>query len=184
MDIKSLLESKKNIFDHVFYEFEMYYYSYKHLILINTISEEKCSDRWFLKNAIYESHSVHLRNLLHFFSARGTININTVLKTNSEHGISEWDKKTQLINKAISHIAIERTWEEFETSNLTLKMDNLIKEEFPQISHKVFLFLEQLSDKNNIDSTYVSDFEKENIQQRYINLKKLYAPLPNNHEIL
>lgn len=179
MDINSLLESKKNIFDHVLYEFEMYYYSYKNLILINSISEEECSDRWFLKNAIYESHSVHLRNLLHFFSARDSININTVLANNTIPMISNWDKKTKIIDKTISHISIERTWEEFENSNLTLGMDSLIKDEYLQISHRIFLFLEQLSDKNNINSSYVSDFEKRDIQQRFIKLKKLYAPYAN-----
>lgn len=51
MDIKSLLEQKNNVYDHIFYEFSMYYSSFSALLSVAICDETKLPD-----NGIYEDN--------------------------------------------------------------------------------------------------------------------------------
>ena len=61
MDIKSLLEQKNNVYDHIFYEFSMYYSSFSALLSVAICDETKLPDKQFWMNVLLESHATHLR---------------------------------------------------------------------------------------------------------------------------
>ena len=56
-----MYEYKKNIFDHIIYEFNMYLYTYT-LLLKGEKDKRK-------RNMILESQAIHLRNLIEFFNS-------------------------------------------------------------------------------------------------------------------
>ena len=55
MDIKSLLEQKNNVFDHIFYEFNMYDNSFSKLFSIAICDETKMPDKQFWMNVLLET---------------------------------------------------------------------------------------------------------------------------------
>ena len=78
IDLKPLLEQKNNGFDHVFYEFSMYSSSFNALLSVAICDETKLPDKQFWMNVLLESHATHLRNLIHFFSGKDSINATTL----------------------------------------------------------------------------------------------------------
>ena len=75
MNLLVLLDKKKNLFEHLFYEFEMYLKTYAELVTMSPDQE----DADFKKNVLLESHAVHLRNLIEFFNCeKNCLNMDTV----------------------------------------------------------------------------------------------------------
>ena len=57
-----------------FYEFSMYSSSFNALLSVAICDETKLPDKQFWMNVLLESHATHLRNLIHFFSGKDSIN--------------------------------------------------------------------------------------------------------------
>ena len=109
-----MYEMKKNIFDHILYEFEMYLYTYKELQ--NDIEQDK-------RNVLLESHAIHLRNLIEFFNReRDCITTKTIFSDDVDLSFhfSENDKKP--INKAIEHLTMERVTKWNTEEDLTIQL--------------------------------------------------------------
>ena len=175
IEMDSLLNQKKNIFEHIFYEFSMYYQSYCTLIRINTSDTLMLPNKQFWKNVLIESHAIHLRNLIEFFSCeKGTISANTILKEVPKLGIPETNKKVWAINKAVSHLTIERVDASTGKDNLSLKMSNLIGEMFPIVSNRIKDFLKLLANNGAIEEKYMADFSASEIQYQYRELSKWF----------
>ena len=174
MDIKSLLEQKNNVYDHIFYEFSMYYSSFSALLSVAICDETKLPDKQFWMNVLLESHATHLRNLIHFFSGKDSISATTVLRENPHLGISDADGKCKIIDQAISHITIERVTSATGSNSLTKRMDDLIKKMYPEMRLRIARYLQILSDESKIEEQYLSEFKTETIQKQYKGLSELF----------
>ncbi len=179
MDLETLLEQKNNVFNHIFYEFEMYYDTFHALEKCVNFDECNLLDKQFCKNVLIESHATHLRNMIRFFSGQDGINANNVLVSNPIHCISNWDKKTIIVNNAISHLSEARVKESTGAENLTIKLDGLIRGEYPHMVERIKTFLDTLEDGSMIVNKYSLDFDSSTIRQQYQTLKELY-----NREII
>lgn len=171
---KELYEQKSNIFDHIFYEFEMYIRTYQYLMYV-VKCPLKSHDNQFWINVLHESHATHLRNLIHFFSGKDSINANTVLRENAKLGISRADEKCKTIDKAISHLTEERIVSDKNEKNLNTAMSKLVADMWPEICNSINKYLRLLSEKIKMKTEYISCFEEPKIQERYSNLKEIVS---------
>ena len=174
MDIKSLLEQKNNVYDHIFYEFSMYYSSFSALLSVVISDETRLLNKQFWMNVLLESHATHLRNLIHFFSGKDSISAITVLRETPHFGISDADRKCKIIDQAISHITIERVTSATGSNSLTKRMNDLIMNMYPEIHSRIASYLQVLSDESMIKEQYISEFKSETIQKQYKELSELF----------
>jgi hypothetical protein len=174
IDLKSLLEQKNNVYDHIFYEFSMYNNSFSALLSVVNCDETQLPDKQFWMNVLLESHATHLRNLIHFFSGKDSISAITVLRENPHLGISDADGKCKIIDQAISHITIERVTSATGNNSLTKRIDDLIKRMYPEMCSRIAKYLQLLSDESKINEQYMSEFKTNEIQIAYQELSKLF----------
>ena len=168
----SSTSQKDNTFEHVFYEMHMYYLSYEALKEMTVIDESNCPNRQFWINVLLESHATHLRNLIHFFCQHDSLNVKTVLLNEPKLGIKNHSKKIDIINKALSHLTLERA---DVTKNLNEMMSNLINNMFPEICDKTEKYLNYLSTASVIKSEYLQEFEDPKIHNYYLQLISIYS---------
>ena len=173
-DISLLLE-KNNTFHHIFYEFDMYYKSFVVLKEIASLNDIVLPNRQFWINVLIESHATHLRNLIHFFSGKDSINDKTVLIDNPKLGISDADEKTKIIDQAISHLTQERVDASLGRTNITIRMSELRNSMFPEICKRIQKYLEILSSYPSVKEEYLSDFLEPKIQKKYNELVGLFG---------
>ena len=126
MRISELLKIKSNPFDHLLYEFEMYLSTYE---FVNQTTDISIT----VKNALIESHGIHLRNLLEFFNCQEkSFNTTTIFNCNRFFGVADPSNSTkQVINKSIGHLTKERfSWNQTE-DDLTIRHNVAIHTMFP-----------------------------------------------------
>ena len=105
MELQELLKKKRNIFNHLLYEFQMYLETY--LRLWNHIHEQNHDD--ILKNIILESHAVHLRNLIEFFNRENNcITTDTIFTGNLDMSYDDSRYKARSSNKRKIHLEPDR----------------------------------------------------------------------------
>lgn len=143
----------------------MYYQSFIMLKKMMLLDESNLSDKQFGINVLLESHATHLRNLIHFFCGKDSINARTVLIDNPKLGISEADKKTKIIDQAISHLTVERVDSSMDKNNITVRMNELINDMFHGICERIGKYLEILSADAAIEEKYLPEFSAMEIQK-------------------
>lgn len=183
VDWISLITQKNNIFEHIFYEMSMYYQSFIMLKKTIVLDDSNRPDKQFWINVLLESHATHLRNLIHFFSGKDSINARTVLIDNPKLGISEADKKAKIIDQAISHLTVERVDSSIGKNNITVRMNELINDMYPEICERIGKYLEILSADSAIEEQYLSEFCSMEIQKQYRELTDVFIQkkgLPNS----
>ena len=170
MDISELLSEKSNIFDHVLYEFEMYIQTYRTIprCRIGT------NDDQFLHNALLESHSVHLRNLIEFFNREKNC-ITTETLFVGAHDLSFDDKiiqAKQTVNKTIEHLTIERvTWNQTE-KDLTIRSNDVIHTMFGAvIVPRIKECVELLTQETDVKPELIDKLRESCIQIRLLNAR-------------
>lgn len=119
--LDEVLEQKKNIFDHIFYEMEMFLYTEILLTNIDTIdlSYDSCiiskkeERKQVLINILIVSNFTHIRNLLYFFSPVGKqddIICSNILKNpycaelNFDNKSYDYIEAKEHVNKTVSHL--------------------------------------------------------------------------------
>ncbi len=174
-DLITLLTQKNNTFDHIFYEMNMYYKTYIMLKKATAIDENNCPDKQFWINVLLESHATHLRNLIHFFSGKDSINVKTVLVVNPKLGIPEADKKAKIIDQAISHLTVDRVDSSMNIDNITIRMNELINAMFPEICERIGKYLEILLDNSALEEQFLPEFNTIDIQKRYQKMVEVFV---------
>ncbi len=173
MNLLDLLDKKKNLFEHLFYEFEMYLKTYAELG--TTISPDQ-EDADFKRNVLLESHAIHLRNLIEFFNCeKNCLNMDTVFTGN--HDLSFDDstiKAKQTINKTIDHLTKERyTWNQTE-QDLTIRFNAVIHLMYNYyIVARIKSCISLLANNTDINANVYSDLQDTGIQARLQNLERV-----------
>jgi len=182
-DIKKLFDRKKNIFDHIFYEIEMFLYTFSDSNIKNL--------NVYLKNAVMESNRIHLRNLFDFFRKEKRYDDDIII--------------SDLISNAGTLRKIENVEDKFKnlvkeckevidklTAHLTLKRINKSKdfmekcnpkEYFDSIIENLRIFFDAL-EKNEMKEEYKKDFENADIQKRFNALKNYMSKYEQNKKPL
>ena len=131
MDLVDLLSEKSNLFDHIFYEFEMYIQTYRSLPRCRLGTDYN----QIMHNALLESHAVHLRNLIELFNG-GKDCITTNIIFIGAHDFSFDDTEIQAkqtVNKTTEHLTKERvTWNQTE-KDLTIRINYVIQKMYGEI---------------------------------------------------
>ncbi len=155
-------ESKQNIFEHIFYEFDMYEATYLVLAHIDEVLAHISADNkeygWVLEkqfflNTLLESHGTHLRILIRFFSKVDSVNCATVFIKDPMFEVENWKDKSNKISQALSHITKER----HETQNLSGEFINIVNNEYQNIHENIEKFKALLLDEKNIKDEYRKD---------------------------
>ena len=166
-----LLKRKNNIFDHVLYEFWMYHESYN---ILQKLFVKDDYDSLVLRNASIESHAVHLRNLIEFFSCEnGCISIKTIFNEYQDLALPMLPKcYKQSINKAIDHLTEERyKWNQDER-NLTMQLSNTITKMHDEyIPYGILKCVDLLLQEESVKQLFIQDLRDNDIQNRLLQLK-------------
>lgn len=166
---------KQNVFDHILYEFEMYIET--HEMLENGFFQRRMNYTTVLKNAVIESHAIHLRNLLSFFEGKDSINCNTICTSMDKIGIKAVEQKKKIISLAVCHLGEERYICSSEDSNISIQFAKLSEELFPVVCKYIFSFLNKLQN-GDVHNKYLDMYENDKIQKRQEKLYKLLTPPP------
>ena len=159
--------NKRNIFEHILYEFQMYLYSYQKLVLLS--QEMKKDNNWQLEyNLAWDAHFLHLRNIIEFFNnSEHAITTLTVLKCNPKLFIEDaGNEHKRAINKSIDHLTIERVNE-----NMTEKSNETFKYMINLVPQRIVSFLLILDDKDNVKVEYLKDLEEDYIGELIKSIK-------------
>ncbi len=172
MILLDLLEKKKNLFEHLFYEFEMYLKTYSELVTVSPNQE----DADFKRNVLLESHAVHLRNLIEFFNCeKNCLNMDTVFTGNHDLSFDDSSiKAKQTINKTIDHLTKERyTWNQTE-QDLTIRFNAVIHLMYNHyIVSRIKSCISLLANNTDINPDACSDLQDPSIQARLQNLGRV-----------
>lgn len=165
MNFEELQERKSNIFEHVLYEFQMYFETYFRLRALCT-GEKKDN---ILKDIVLESHAVHLRNLIEFFNRdQNCITTETIFK--GDHDLSFDDstiKAKQFVNKTIDHLTKERyTWIRTE-NDLTVRGAFLPSTMFFNfMASRIVACVDLLLQETEVRPEFIDALHADNTQQR------------------
>lgn len=137
---------KENVFNHVFYEFQMYLFTY-YFIYPNCL----------IKNITIESHLTHLRNVAAFFDDRNKNRSGYVVYSDyinsADLGIDKQtaDNVQRYVSQSVSHITKDR-----HESDLTSKTIPLKKEMFCILKCKISDYMVLLDNdlKPNFKESY------------------------------
>lgn len=136
--------TKKYLLDHVLYEMEMYFYTYK------ALHENPFKDQ-LLFNTFWSSHNVALRNLMGFFSLGGSpaqdeIRYDFFSFSEKPNGRKRRATYYAAISKAINHITTFR-FQGFNGKALDKYVIEAREVLFPEISNYTYTFLNHLEEK-------------------------------------
>ena len=179
----SPLDMKKNIFNHILYEFEMYLDSY----MLFSITSPSNIDKQLWNNVLIECHSIHLRILLEFFKkkkidsecgtkdhsdrknkGKSTITTRTIFDNPTSLDLDITSEMKQPLNKALGHLTTERYQQGSELSHNLIKVINkMFKEEIPSRIKKC---VELLLHKTSVKAEFSDDLNHPEIQARLNNL--------------
>ena len=160
------MEKKSTMLEHVLYEFDMYIHTYIWLIELSN-SLRKFGDNQFFINMAIESHQIHLRNLIEFFSEtdgrENDLRIKDIVKNYKELILKKDHIKFNHISRSVEHLTKDRT---IIDKQLTIE---IIKNYFPEFEKKIKAVVNGLD--VNIKEEYKDEIE---INSDYINkLKEL-----------
>ena len=174
----TLFDRKKNIFDHIFYEIEMFLYTFSDSNIKNL--------NVYLKNAVMESNRIHLRNLFDFFrkekryvddiilcdilSNADTINKIENVEDKHKDLVKDCKKAINKLTAHLSHLRVEKS-EDF-MKNFYPELDNSIIE-------NIRIFFDAL-EKSEMKEEYKKDFENADIQKRFNALKNYITKYEQN----
>lgn len=165
MGFKELLERKSNIFEHVLYEFQMYFETYFRL---HTYCQEENID-YISKDIVLESHAVHLRNLIEFFNQdKNCITTETIFFGNHDLSFDDTTiKAKQIISKAIDHLTKERyTWINTD-GDLTVRGAFLPSTMFVNyIASRIITCVDLLLQEKDVRPELIDDLRADNTQRR------------------
>ena len=180
---KNVSDIKKNIFNHILYEFEMYLDSY----MLFSITSPSNIDKQLWNNVLIECHSIHLRILLEFFKkidpecgtkdhsdkkrknkGKSTITTRTIFNNPTSLDLDITSEMKQPLNKALGHLTTERHLQGSELSHNLIKVINkMFKEEIPSRIKKC---VELLLHKTSVKAEFSDDLNHPEIQARLNNL--------------
>ena len=164
MDLSEVLEAKSNRFEHLLYEFEMYLDTYSLIVKNANFPTYPCT----LRNALLESHAIHLRNLMEFFNCEKNC-ITTKIVFDGAHDLSI-DKTLcdkQCINKTVDHLTKERfEWNKDQGKNLTTRFEMAIHNMYPEITKRIKVCVNLLLSGTEINDSWKSDLNNTEIQLR------------------
>lgn len=178
--------NKRNIFEHILYEIDIYFYSHeriKELLQIKSKNESTIQNEY---NCLWDSFFIHLRNLLNFFKSTGRKddllcgdifkdNINTKqlkvsftieYEINDCYYLLNEDELETIIHKSICHLSKTRNKQQIDINGKIIKtgLEELQKIAF-SISHlflkeKIYIFLCFLKNRDNIRQDYLNDYDE------------------------
>lgn len=163
-----MYEHKKNIFDHILYEIEMYIATYK-MLFNYALLEDK-----LLNNMVLESHAIHLRNLIEFFNCeKNCITTETIFLGSQDFTFVDLMNAKKTINKTIEHLTLERVkWYNTEkdlTKNFSLCI-NLMFESI--MMPRIQRFIDLLMQENTVKERYKCEINEDFIQRRLNHLNE------------
>lgn len=169
MDISELINLKSNRFEHLLYEFKMYLDTYS--LVVRNANFATYPDT--LRNALIESHAIHLRNLIEFFNCdEKCITTKMVFDGSHDLRIDESLCDKQCINKAVEHLTEERfTWNSEEDKDLTIRFASVVHMIYPEIANRIKTCVSLLLSKTDINESWKSDLNDSNIQTRLKSLE-------------
>ena len=163
---------KKSKIDHVLYEFEMYLLTYK------LLCAEKMENQ-FLFNLLFESHQIHLRILIEFFTENVSTNSNSssiiisniLSDTSIKRILCHFGKKEKkplkkirsIINCSIAHmnkVRYDSFTKKTVDENITEATKRYIPQAYPIITGIISKFLKELTDdiiEQNLSPDYTKD---------------------------
>ena len=138
-------------FEHIIYEMNMYKMTWDLL--------QQFTGRDAMHNAVYESHVLHLRNLLDFFNGISNIHnddiiISKVLTEHSRYSLEIDDGLRKMINKSVQHLTTYRA-DELDKEILS----NEIIEIYPQICKRIEWFESDIDNPDKLIEEYKIDYE-------------------------
>ena len=174
---------KKNIFNHILYEFEMYLDSCK----LSSTTPPPDIDKRSWNNMLVECHSIHLRILLEFFgksdperstenhsvkkrkdNSKSTITTRTIFNNPTSLDLVVTSEMKQPLNKALGHLTVERYRQGLE---LSLKVIEVINKMFyEEIPIRIKKCAELLLHKTGVKAEYSDDLNHPVIQSRLDNI--------------
>lgn len=189
---KDTSDLKNNIFEHVLYEFEMYLDTYSLLIKLNNIG----ALGQFSKNVLIESHLIHLRNLMEFFTSVGEdktlnsdptppktnasnsrnqndINIKTIFTADCIPTIRDESHMKQTVNRALSHLSKDRYRRADGNDSHRIKVNDAILEMYRRhIPERIMAALELLHTESHVNKEFIEHLKDDRIQNRILILQK------------
>lgn len=172
MDSNSLHDLKSNIFDHLLYEFEMYFFTYRKL---RRLSQRGGYDQ-FMINVLCESHAVHLRNIIEFFNQdKDCITTKDIFVGELDFSFDDSTiKAKQTINKAIDHLTKQRyTWNR-TSKDLTDRFNDVITKMYnAYIVCRIERSVQFMIHETYIKSNLVDKLHDEQIQFRLKELNRI-----------
>ncbi len=139
-------------FEHIIYEMDMYKMTW--------ILMQQFTGRDAMHNAVYESHVLHLRNLIDFFNGISNIPnddiiISKVLTEHSRYSLEIDDGLRKMINKSVQHLT------EYRADKLDKEaLSNEINKMYPKICTRIELFESDIRVPGKLKDEYVRDYER------------------------
>lgn len=127
---------KNNIFAHIIYEFEMYLFTFSKMAEMSNSQQNAQA----LYNACFDSHLIHLRNLIEFFNnEKSCINVNFLLNSgnNSFSVLNPNNYYKHLINKTCDHLTKER----YENATIDTEQITMINNVYSNVCSSIKAWL-------------------------------------------
>lgn len=147
--------NKNNIFEHVLYEMQMYHFTYQKLL---TYKNSNAWEEQVLFNAFWDSHLLHLRNLIDFFNnEEHCINVNFLLNSGNDsfRVPNDSNENKRIINKSCDHLTKER----FEISDLHIRQLKLVNTMYPIVSEQIRQWLNYIQSTNDLKTDFIINRE-------------------------
>ena len=120
---------------------------------------QQFSEHDAMHNAVYESHVLHLRNLIHFFNCASIkpddIIISRVLIEHSGYSLKTEPIFRDMINKSVQHLTTYRA-DELDKEALS----NEINKMYPKICTRIELFESDIRVSGKLKDEYVRDYKR------------------------
>ena len=152
------------LFEHILYEMRTYIVTWK------LLHSPQGYPGQIVHNPLYESHVLHLRNLIDFFNCddKGHVDdifVNKVLIDSSNYYIETSTDLRKAINKTVQHLSTYRA-KQLDKHELS----NAINDLYPIVLEKINKFYNDIQNHNNLCTTYKDDYEKYLLQKDPIDL--------------
>lgn len=169
VQMESLLYARKNIFEHIFYEMDMFYETRFYLLTHKYKSSLE-------HNMAVESHSVHLRNLIEFFGTSSKYITSATILLNVE-GLS-LNTKVELaggINAFAIPSQITSHLTHYRCNNDAYQKSNaVVNAMFPRISENIMKFIELIAIPDNVCQKYSDQLNENQVDIQIVKIKSLH----------
>ena len=144
-------------FEHIFYEMVMYEQTFR-LLFIHNID--------IIHNAIWESHIIHLRNLIDFFdksssSHEDDILVSKVLVNTDFYPMDTPQDFKDKLNKSVQHLSTYGS-DELEKSQLSKEVVNI----HSKIFERIIKFSQDVKEPENLIGDYKDDYQNYLLEEK------------------